>query len=121
MTSKVVFTKLEHPSQIDYYDLDNFAASFDHKVARSFPIFVIHLNGKLMAYSHLEHGLTMSHPAIHPDISPRQTYEMGWQWHVFLKTSFGNPLIVMPKSLRPSVLGKMGLTPVLGDVYRILD
>lgn len=119
--TKVTFTKLENTSQIEYYDLDKFAASFDHKVARSLPLWIAHINGRLMSYCHLEHGLTMAHPAIHPDISPRDTYEMGWQWHVFLKTSFGNPLIVMPKTFQPKLLSKMGLTPVLGDVYRILD
>lgn len=117
----VVFTELKHESQILEHDLDAFAASFEHQVARSFPLWIAHVNDRLVSYCYLEHNLTLAHPAIHPSITPRQTYEMGWRWHVFLKTTFGNPLIVMPKTFQPYLLTKMGLKAVDGDVYRILD
>jgi hypothetical protein len=63
----------------------------------------------------------VAYPAIHPDVSARTTYELGWMWHTKMKVEFGNPLIVMPESFEDKLLTKMGLDPIGGKVFRIMD
>lgn len=112
------FTKLENEWQLQKYDLDSFAASFDHKVTRLFPVWVAHINGKLISYCHVRKQV-VAYPAVHPSISPREMYTMGREWLKRLKMEHGDPVMVMPERFEPKLLTKMGLTPVNGNVYTV--
>lgn len=114
------FTRLDTEEQLIQCGVDVFAESFDHKVKRIFPVWVAHLDGQLMSYCHVAKQ-AVGYPAIHPSITPRKTYEMGWMWHAKLKTTYGNPLMVMPEKFSDKLLTKMGLEPIGGNVYRICD
>ncbi len=120
MMHQYEFSRLDSEAQILDHDLDAFAASFDHSVKRVFPVWVAHLDGKLISYCHVARQV-VGYPAIHPSITPRQTYEMGWLWHSKLKTAYGNPLMVMPDKFSDKLLSKMGLEPIGGNVFRVSD
>ena len=118
--NKVEFIQLDNEQDINNNDLDTFASSFDHDVPRLFPIWIAHLNGKLISFCHVRKQI-MAYPAIHPSITPRQTYELGWLWLSKLKSEHGDPMILMPKDYPEKLLDKMGLERLDGNVYLIRD
>ena len=119
----IQFSRIDGEAGILQYDLDRFAASFNHQVTRLFPIWVASSEGKTLAYCHT-HPHIVAYPAIHPDIRPRAFYQLAWQWFSLIKTAYGDPWVVadpisMPKAT-PDLLSKVGITPI-HDLYRIRD
>ena len=117
------FTQINNDSQIIAAGLDEFAASFGHDVPRMFPLWMAHIDGKLVSYCHLHPQMVM-YPAISPQISPRNFYRLTWTWNSKIKSEYGDPLIVLPSSwkLDLPMLEKVGVKPFSkGDVYEVIE
>lgn len=116
----LTFTKIENEKQLQAQQLDQFSSSFDHSVSRLFPIWVGHLNGRLISYCHT-HSQVVAYPAVDPSITPREMYALGWKWLSKLKETYGDPLIAMPEGVDRNLYAKIGLKPFEKDVYVISD
>jgi hypothetical protein len=116
----ITFTKIENEKQLRAHNLDEFAATFGHEVSRLFPIWVGHLDGRLVTYCHM-HQQMVAYPAVQPSISPRQFYILTKKWLDRIKAMHGDPLIAMPPGVDARMYSKIGLRPFDKDVYVISD
>jgi len=116
----LTFTQLSNESDILKWDLDRFAASFGHAVSRIFPIWIAHIDGKLVCYCHL-HPHLIAYPAIHPDISPRDFYRLALTWFSKIKSEYGDPLVAVSQPATERLFSKVGLKPFTKELYQIGD
>ncbi len=118
MIPVIQFQELKHEADIQKWNLDAFAKSFDHEVTRLFPIWIAHIDGRLVGYCHL-HPHVLAYPAIHPDISPRDFYRLALTWFSKIKSEFGDPLVAVSQPGTENLFSKVGLKPFGKELYRI--
>lgn len=116
----ITFTRVENEKQLRACDLDQFAATFDHEVSRLFPIWVGHLDGRLVTYCHM-HSQMVAYPAVQPSLTPREFYMLTKKWLARIKEMHGDPLIAMPRGVDQRMYSKIGIKPFDKDVYVISD
>lgn len=114
------FTKIENEKQLRSHNLDAFAATFDHRVSRLFPIWAGYMDGRLITYCHL-HDHVVAYPAVQPSISPREFYFLTRKWLSKIKEMHGDPLIAMPQGVDQRMYSKIGIKPFDKDVYVISE
>jgi len=119
----ITFQRLDSEEDIQTWGLDSFAASFNHRVTRIFPIWIALGDGNLLGYCHL-HPHMVAYPAITPEITPVQFYQLAWEWFSLIKRAYGDPWVLadpisMPKAT-PGLLSKVAMQPV-HNLYRVRD
>ena len=110
-TSDIQFHRLDTEEQVKAWKLDEFSATFGHTVERQFPIWIGTMDGKLAAYAYL-HSHVVCYPAITPSLSPREFYELAWNWFAQLKQAYGDPLIVVSQPGKERIFNKTWVTTV---------
>lgn len=98
-----------HAAEI--WGLNKLAEACSHKLEAVFPIFMLRLDGKPLAFYYATPHVCVR-PTVHPDaMTPRQFYELA-KAAIATTRMFGNPLwLVHDKSVlaSPRLLSKLGL------------
>jgi hypothetical protein len=115
--------RVDDAQGIEMWNLAQFARECGTEIAADFPIFLVFVDGELVAYYYAYPSVSIW-PTVHPDrLSPRAFYEVGKTIVAASKCAFGNPLWLIDSESKlsaPEILSKVGLYKPPLSVYRVI-